>query len=82
MATHALPSVICNNLSLPKRHSVTEYLASPNFVRKYDKRNKNLTTLSSVVFVTFVVNFETSGYNTIPLDDFSGLTPNEMHELS
>ena len=21
------------------------------------------------------------GYNTIPLDDFSGLTPNEMHEL-
>ncbi len=32
---------------------VTEYLASPNFVRKYDKRNKNLTTLSSVVFCYF-----------------------------
>ena len=37
----------------PFTYYVTEYLASPNFVRKYDKRNKNLTTLSSVVFCYF-----------------------------
>lgn len=30
--------------------TVTEYLASRNFVRKYDKRDKILTTLFGVVF--------------------------------
>ena len=40
-------------MAYPLIETVTEYLASPNFVRKYDKRNKNLTTLSSVVFCYF-----------------------------
>ena len=36
---------------LTSRVTVTEYLTSPIFVRKYDKRDNNLTTLLGVVIL-------------------------------